>query len=129
MERSRFAILIAILLALCLPSRAWAAGVITALTASANPAQVNRDVTFTVKGTSGSCSEVILDYGDGQSFTLTSVSFQNGTNTTSPPHRYGVARTYAVRASPGKGCTGSAALSLAVTGPGSFSSGFTTRRA
>ena len=121
----RSGLTIAILLALLLPCRARAAGLITGLTASANPIAVNTDVTFTVKGTSGGCGEVILDYGDGQSFTLTSVSFQNNTNTTSPAHKYGVAKTYLVRANPGKGCTGSASVSLAVAGPGGGGGGVT----
>ncbi len=125
MKRSRFTLSVAIFLACLAPFRAQAAGVITGLAASANPVAVNTDVTFTVKGTSGGCGEVILDYGDGQTYTLASVSFQNNTNTTSPPHRYGIARTYVVKANPGKGCTGSAVLSLVVTGSGGSGGGVT----
>jgi len=95
---------------------AHAAGLITGLAASANPVRVNQDVTFTVKGTSGGCGDLTIDYGDGQTTQLVSVSFNNNTNTTTPPHKYGVAKTYLVKAIPGKSCTGSATVSLAVTG-------------
>jgi len=100
------------------PLQAFGAGVITGLTASANPAPVNTDVTFTVKGTSGGCGDLTIDYGDGQTTQLVSVSFNNNTNTTSPPHKYAAAKTYTVKANPGRSCTGSASVSLNVTGGG-----------
>ena len=118
MSKSLLATPILSLLVILLPAPARAAGVITALTASANPAPVNTDVTFTVKGTSGGCPEVILDYGDGQTFTMLNVSFNNNTNTTSPPHKYAAAKSYLVKADPGRGCTGSATASLNVMGAG-----------
>jgi len=97
------------------PLSAGAAGLITALTASANPVKINTDVTFTVKGTSGGCADILLDYGDGQTYKMISVSFDKNTNTTTPPHKYSVAKTYAVKATPGKSCAGAATLNLVVT--------------
>jgi len=94
---------------------ARAAGLITALTSSANPVNINTDVTFTVKGMSGGCPEVILDYGDGQRTTMTKVKFKNNTSITSPAHKYASAKTYTVKANPGRGCTGTATLNLVVT--------------
>ncbi len=108
------------------PLSVRAAGLITALTASANPVNVNTDVTFTVKGTSGGCGDLTIDYGDGQSIQLTSVSFNNNTNTTTPAHKYAVAKTYLVKATPGKSCSGTATVSLAVTGGGSGGGGAAT---
>ncbi len=100
------------------PLPALAAGIITGLTASPNPAQVSQDVTFTVKGTSGGCGDLTIDFGDGQTIQLTSVSFNNNTNTTTPAHKYPVAKTYLVKATPGRSCSGSASVSLNVTGGG-----------
>ncbi len=105
------------------PLPALGAGLIMALSASANPVPVNTDVTFTVKGTSGGCPEVILDYGDGQTFTMLNVSFNNNTNTTSPPHKYAAVKTYLVKADPGRGCAGSASVSLNVTSGGGGGAG------
>ena len=110
-------------LAVATPLPAFAAGLITALTASANPVNVNTDVTFTVKGTGGGCGDLTIDYGDGQTIQLTSVSFSNNTNTTSPAHKYAVAKTYLVNATPGKSCTGAATLNLVVTSPPSGGGG------
>jgi len=113
MTRAVSLLVVSLIMAAPLPARA--AGLITALTASANPVNVNTDVTFTVKGTGGGCGDLSIDYGDGQTIQLTSVSFSNNTNTTSPAHKYAVAKTYLVNATPGKSCAGTATLNMVVT--------------
>jgi len=123
MKRTRAVSLLVVSLIMAAPPSARAAGLITAITASTNPVQVNTDVTFTVKGTSGGCADILLDYGDGQTYKMISVSFDKNTNTTSPAHRYALAKTYLVNATPGKSCTGTATLNLVVTAPPSGGGG------
>ena len=118
MERPGFAPLIASLLILLLPSGARAGGVITGITPSANPVKINTNVTFTMQGTTGVCDDLLLDYGDGQSYKMLDVNFTKNLGLVSPPHQYSVAKTYLVKASPGRNCAGTATLSLNVTGGG-----------
>ncbi len=116
MNRGPLTLPILSLVLMLLPAPARAAGLITGLAASANPVNVNTDVTFTVKGTGGGCGDLTIEYGDGQTIQLTSVSFNNNTNTTTPAHKYAPAKTYLVKATPGRSCTGTATVNLTVTG-------------
>ena len=105
------------------PGTAIAAGTITGLTVSPDPAQVNQNVIATLQG-QGACGEVVIDFGDGSPAAhLQDVDFKQSLNVNAPPHAFSAAKTYHLTASPGSGCEGQASKDLVVGGSTVFIGG------
>ena len=86
---------------------------VTGVTPAPSPATTGSAVTITVTGTSGKCSKLELDFGDGSKTTLRDITFPKGT-----PHTYTTAKTYTLKARGQSGdCSGQKSASLTVNPP------------
>lgn len=124
MNRHGTIALVALGLALLAPLTADAGGAITGLDVSPKgPVTAGTTVNITIKGTGGSCDELLLDFGDGtvQPYENAPGDLFNAVVYTFPiptSHLYCNPGTFQIQAKPKKACVGEGSASLTVQGEG-----------
>jgi hypothetical protein len=113
MNGQRMATLMGVALLFLAPRTVEAAGTITGLAVSPSPATVGTTVTVTINGT-GVCDELELDFGDGTA----KPKFQGNPFPIQTQHPYAQVKTFQLKASPKKACSGQATASHTVVQSG-----------